>query len=271
MKSSEIPDRTAIPLPFSLNGEAHVYIPDIDPSGEGFSLDYQRNNGKPKKFITRCLMNKLLGQMSGNQFIRQCGALNVFDQKVCDAIDGYPQGAVLQYLDNNVLYDVVSTRDQNDTNYTKVGVDGIDWQFYGSSIFSYVYPDYGTTGTGNVTSISVAANTNGIVKNSSNNPIVVKIPKTCYIQVYLSNTLINSQVSQCGVILYGSTTSAPSTIPDDFDGRFLQYELTEGGSVACPILPVVGGTKISAFSVYDGDSVDAYSIKIRFLTPTRTR
>lgn len=164
MKREEITDLSAIPLPFAFYGETSVASPKLDP----FTDPAEEAEGKnffdsrwawdsstspatpPSRVITRQLMNRLLGQISGRQFLKQCGALDTFDQNVCDAIGGYPQGAVLQYLDGDILYDVVSMRDNNDTDYTKVGVDGINWRIYGSSVFSYVYPDYGSIGQNNI-------------------------------------------------------------------------------------------------------------------------
>lgn len=164
MKREQITDLSAIPLPFAFYGETSVASPKLDP----FTDPAEEAEGKnffdsrwawdsstspatpPSRVITRQLMNRLLGQISGRQFLKQCGALDTFDQNVCDAIGGYPQGAVLQYLDGDVLYDVVSMRDNNDTDYTKIGVDGINWRIYGSSVFSYVYPDYGSIGQNNI-------------------------------------------------------------------------------------------------------------------------
>ena len=158
MKREQIPSMSALPLPFALNGETSIPVKELDPfldngnlGSLGFDGKYQWNGSTPpSRFITRQLMNRLLGQISGRQFLKQCGALDTFDQNVCDAIGGYPQGAVLQYLDGDILYDVVSMRDNNDTDYTKVGVDGINWKIYGSSVFSYVYPDYSSTGQNNI-------------------------------------------------------------------------------------------------------------------------
>lgn len=158
MKREQIPSMSALPLPFALNGETSIPVKELDPflddgnlGSLGFDGKYQWNgNTPPSRFITRQLMNRLLGQISGRQFLKQCGVLDTFDQNVCDAIGGYPQGAVLQYLDGDILYDVVSMRDNNDTDYTNVGVDGINWRIYGSSVFSYVYPDYGSVGQDNI-------------------------------------------------------------------------------------------------------------------------
>jgi hypothetical protein len=164
MKREEITDLSAIPLPFAFYGETIVASPKLDPftdpaeeaAGKNFfdsrwAWDSSTSPATPpSRVITRQLMNRLFAQISGRQFLKQCGALDTFDQNVCDAIGGYPQGAVLQYLDGDILYDVVSMRDNNDTDYTKVGVDGINWRLYGSSVFSYVYPDYGSTGQDNI-------------------------------------------------------------------------------------------------------------------------
>ena len=114
MTRALLPYYDTIPLPFAFAGENIVYSPDVDPSSEGFSSEYQWNGSTaPSKFITRQLMNKLFAQMSGRQFLQQCGCLDTFDDKVCSEINGYPRGAILKYLDGDVLYDVVSLVDSN--------------------------------------------------------------------------------------------------------------------------------------------------------------
>lgn len=158
MKREQIPSMSALPLPFALNGETSIPVKELDPflddgnlGSLGFDGKYQWNGSTPpSRFITRQLMNRLLGQISGRQFLKQCGALDTFDQNVCDAIGGYPQWAVLQYLDGDILYDVVSLIDNNEVDYTKVGIDNVSWRIYGSSIFSYMFPDYGSVGTNNI-------------------------------------------------------------------------------------------------------------------------
>lgn len=282
MKLSEIPSRTTIPLPFAINGETIVPNKEIDPlaadsTDRFFTSNYQWNGTtKPSKFITRQLVNKLFGMMSGRQFLYQCGGLETFDNNVCDAIGGYPKGAVLQYLDGNILYDVVSEHDGNTVDYTKFGIDGVNWSFYGSSVFSYVYPDYGTTGVSNLVEIEVAANANGMITNtvgSTTSVVSIIVPFTCYLQAYVSSTTIASSANnfQCGLILYGEETEVPSNVPNAFDGKFTSYEIAEIGSISCPVFSIMGGTRISAFSMMDSGTAPEYSIMLRFLTPTRTR
>lgn len=277
MKRSEIPSRTTIPLPFAFEGETDVGIPDIDPLSGGFDANYQWNDTtKPIKFITRPLVNKLFGQMSGNQFLRQCGALNTFDQRVCETIGGYPQGAVLEYLEGNILYDVVSLHDGNVIDFNKNGIDNVNWKFYGSSMFTYIYPDYGSTGVDNIYEFEINTQSSSPYITPAANQLVVG--KTCFAQVFadpIDFTDTNAENVDCGIILYSNAGTAISSIPDPFDEMYTQYEVVEIGSATTPIFPILGGTRIAAFLTFDvttgTPSVGGLSIKIRFLTPSRTR
>lgn len=281
MKSSQIPSLTSIPLPFAFHGETNVASPKLDP----FTDPASEANGKnffdsrwawnlstspatpPSRVITRQLMNRLLAQISGRQFMRQCGALDTFDETVCKVIGGYPRGAVLQYLEDNILYDVVSMRDNNDTDYTKVGVDGTNWKIYGSSVFMYVYPDYGSSGQDNI--LKRWATPTNVVSNILSGPLTISSP--CWIQAFISNPAASSGMSnyQSGIIFYGGDTPDPESIPANDDTRYTQYELTEGGTVAVPIFPVLPGDKIAAFVT--ASTSTSYDIIIRKITPVRTR
>lgn len=267
MTRASLPYYDTIPLPFAFAGENIVYSPDIDPSSEGFSSDYQWNGSTaPSKFITRQLMNKLFAQMSGRQFLQQCGCLDTFDDKVCSEIDGYPRGAILKYLDGDVLYDVVSLVDSNKVDYTKVGIDNVNWKIYGASIFSYTYPDYGSHGTSNITSWSVTSNYNGILSEAKT------VPRNCFVQAFVDNALVaeNAVNFECAILLSNdSTLSPPSNIPDTFNPLYTRYELIESGSVVFPVFAVAGGTKISALSIRTGGTTPAFNICLRFLTPLR--
>lgn len=272
MTREQIPSMSVLPLPFAMKGETVVPVSELDPFSDsgnegalGFDSKYQWNGSvPPSRFVTRQLMNKLLGQISGRQFLKQCGALDTFDQNVCDAIGGYPRGAVLQYLDGDVLYDVVSMRDKNDTDYTKVGIDGTNWSIYGSSVFMYVYPDYGSTGSENILK-KWNIKTGGV----SSSELTITSP--CWIQPYITNPEVSSGLEDysCGIILYGENISKPSSEPLWNSGLYTVYELTEGGTVVSPVMPVLPGNKICAYSTA-ASSADC-SIVIRKLTPVRTR
>lgn len=355
MKSSNIPNLTAIPLPFAFYGETNVASSKLDP----FTDPAEEADGKnffdsrwawdsltspatpPSRIITRQLMNRLFAQISGRQFLKQCGALDTFDQNVCDAIGGYPQGAVLQYLDGDILYDVVSMRDNNDTDYTKIGVDGINWNIYGSSVFTYVYPDYGSVGQDNILKQWKINNVGEwrIIFNPSdyentyyvdkmelvnvdeherwqmtlryseppNNvygtridafsypssyatqfiwpdfsiqavrytPTIsasyLNITSPCWIEAFLTNPQVSEGLTnyQCGIILYGGNTTAPSSIPVYNNASYTVRELSEGGTVSTAVMPVLPGNRIVAFA--NKNSPNPCDIVIRKLTPTRTR
>lgn len=272
MTRTSLPLYETIPFPFAMYGETDVLYSELDPlsstsDNKYFDASYQWDGTtKPSKFITRQLINKLFAQMSGRQFLQQCGYIDTFDQKVCDAIGGYPQGAVLKYLDGDVLYDVISLTDSNTVDYTKSGIDNINWKIYGSSIFSYVYPDYGSHGTSNIASWTVSEDYNDILGSS------IVIPNNCFVQAFINNTRIGENATnlQCGILLSnGNTSTSPSSLPDNYNPLYMTYELYESGTVMFPVFAVSGGTKVSAFSVRTAGTVPSYKICLRFLTPLR--
>lgn len=279
MKRTEIPSRTAIPLPFALNGETSIPVKELDPFFDignlgslGFDGKYQWNgNTAPCRFVTRQLMNKLFGQISGRQFLHQCGAIDSFDRNVCDAIGGYPKGAILQYLDGNVLYDVVSLVDNNMIDYTEVGIDGANWSLYGSSLWTYVYPDYGTTGEENIIGKFTISNSGIYNEDTTEEPVT--ITSQCWIHVISTNPTFGAGVDNhnYGIVLYGASTEPPSSIDDigAENAEYTVYEIGEVGTVQFPVIPALPGTKISAFS--NPNSSGSTKIILRRLTPIRTR
>ena len=281
MTKDQIPSRLPIPFPFAIYGETDVRNSEIDPlsalsSSKYFDASYQWNGTTPpSKFITRQLMNKLFAQISGRQFLNQCGYIDTFDQKVCDAIGGYPRGAVLKYLIGDILYDVVSLVDSNTIDYTKVGIDNVNWKIYGSSVFTYIYPDYGTTGSKNILKSWTTPNPDtppnsvGSAVGILAEPLTITSP--CWIQAFIDNPKASAGQKnyQSGIILYGRGAGDPQSLPENDNTEYTVCELTEGGTVTVPVLPVLPGDKIAAFVTALTNT--SYHIVIRKLTPARTR
>ena len=248
--------------------------PEVDSTLEslGFTSDYQIEtsdgdvSGPPSKFVYRQTLNRLFNSISYRQFLSQCGIIDTFDRVECEAIGGYGAGSILQYLKDGILYDVMSLVDYNKVDFNDVGVDGVNWEYYGGSIFAYIYPDYGLTGASNmIKSWAIPTGSSGFGE-------AYTIPDTCFIQVYPDDAEAASGATDytSGVYLFGKDTDAPSLDQIKsllYDVRYMFYELLEGGSVNIPVIPVTAGTKIMP---YYTSGINAYNIKVRRLSPTRS-
>ena len=83
------------------------------------------------RVITRKQVNTLGYIGTQEQFFEQCGGYHTFDTEICDAIGGYPEGAILRFYDAdiNCLRTVYSLLDDNTWNFLEQGVDGIHWKY----------------------------------------------------------------------------------------------------------------------------------------------
>lgn len=95
---------------------------------QGFPGVYSVPKSNGGQYVTRGQMNAIGNLASQNQFYFLAGGINTFDQAFCDAIGGYPQGAILNYLDEDRLFFVESLVDGNTNNFVVNGVDGVTWR-----------------------------------------------------------------------------------------------------------------------------------------------
>lgn len=134
-KSDAIFYRLAMPCPFAKGGGDITPIEDAAGSNnavnflDGFPSVYSAATGADKKYITRGEMNAIGNLASQNQFYFLAGGINTFDATFAVKIGGYPEGAVLKYLNNGYLYDVISLVDNNTYDFTADGVDGVNWKY----------------------------------------------------------------------------------------------------------------------------------------------
>lgn len=127
--------RLAITKPFASGVDA-ILTPIANTAGEdssvnfndGFPAAYSAPKSNNGKYITRGEMNAIGNLASQNQFYFMAGGINTFDQDFCNAIGGYPQGAILNYLDGDKLLFVESLMDGNTNNFVINGVDGVSWR-----------------------------------------------------------------------------------------------------------------------------------------------
>ena len=126
--------RIAMPKPFAHDGLITPIV-DIGDSthpvnfADGFPSEYSAPHSQGGKYVTRGEFNAIGNLATRNDFYKACGGLNTFNATLASKIGGYPKGAVLQLLDNNVLKYVISLVDNNTVNFNTAGVDGVNWMF----------------------------------------------------------------------------------------------------------------------------------------------
>lgn len=126
--------RIAMPKPFAHDGLITPIV-DIGDSthpvnfADGFPSEYSAPHSQGGKYVTRGEFNAIGNLATRNDFYKACGGLNTFNAALASKIGGYPKGAVLQLLDNNVLKYVISLVDNNTVNFNTAGVDGVNWMF----------------------------------------------------------------------------------------------------------------------------------------------
>lgn len=124
-----------MPCPFGDNDSANISpILSAPAQGDfnfetGFNTPYSAPKSNGGKFVTRMEMNAIGNLASRNDFYGMCGGLNTFSAKLASAIGGYPKGAVLDYVVGYKLYRVISLVDDNVTDFTVKGIDGVNWQY----------------------------------------------------------------------------------------------------------------------------------------------
>lgn len=137
MKSTSL-NPLLIPQPFATgNGAALTPIERSSGTMPNFEDGIPANFSAPKSgggsYFQRGMMNAIGNMASANSFFHQCGGYHSFDQNVCDAIGGYPNGCVLHWLTNGKFIAVESLVDDNTFDFTKNGIDGTHWRLVSSN------------------------------------------------------------------------------------------------------------------------------------------
>lgn len=174
--------RLAMPCPFATDSGAAL-TPIASTTGndvnfhEGFPSVYSAPASNEGRFVTRGEMNAIGNLASQNQFYFLAGGINTFDAAFAASIGGYPEGAVLKYLNNGYLYDVISLIDNNTVDFTAQGIDGVNWAYLSveeKKVFDDVFFEGGTGATPGTALLGVvkAKKTSGIVVDTSLNPVM---------------------------------------------------------------------------------------------------
>lgn len=180
---------------------------------DGFPSAYSAPHSGGGKYITRGEMNAIGNLASQNQFYFLAGGINTFDTTFATSIGGYPEGAVLKYLNNGYLYDVISLTDNNTVDFTAQGVDGVNWAYLSvaeKQVFDDVFFEGGTGATPGAAILGIvkAKKTSGLIVETSLSP-VIGTNKNVY--TYSSTTLLWD--ANCGIMILELGASIPANIP----------------------------------------------------------
>ena len=179
--------RIAMPKPFA-HGGLITPIADIGDSThpvnfeDGFPSQYSAPHSQGGKYVTRGEFNAIGNLATRNDFYKACGGLNTFNAALASKIKGYPKGAVLQLLDNNVLKYVISLVDNNTVNFNTAGVDGVNWMF----CYESKHEEAGEGLLEHIELTDISSNT-----TSSTNVFVKKVPRAGFINIRNVNFEMN--------------------------------------------------------------------------------
>ena len=136
--------RIAMPTPFAegVGGECDAIGATSSDAvfnfHKGFPSVYEAPRSNGGRFVKRKEINTLGKLATHNDFYYHSGGLNEFDVLFAESIEGYPEGAVLDYLAGNKIFKIISLKDNNLSNpYGIAGshgvvaglVDGIWWKY----------------------------------------------------------------------------------------------------------------------------------------------
>ena len=186
MTSAQVPSRIAIKRPFAESG----FITQIqDTSGDsvnypqGFPSIYGVPASEGGKYVGRGEINAIGNVATNDLFYHKCGGINTFDAAFAAKVGGYPKGAVLQYLNGNYIYDVISLIDNNMFDFVSSNtIDGANWAYCNKE-------------TSSSDRILVVESSTTVNANNSQGLLlgVFKAPKNGFI-VFEGNYTVNTQV-----------------------------------------------------------------------------
>ena len=186
MTSAQVPSRIAIKRPFAESG---LITPIQDASGDsvnypqGFPSIYGVPASEGGKYVGRGEINAIGNVATNDLFYHKCGGINTFDAAFAEKVGGYPKGAVLQYLNGNYIYDVISLIDNNMFDFASSNtIDGANWAYCNKE-------------TSSSDRILVVESSTTVNANNSQGLLlgVFKAPKNGFI-VFEGNYTVNTQV-----------------------------------------------------------------------------
>lgn len=138
MKATDVIQPAVLSAPIAVNGskdtipqeQANALYPWYCSVENGFpdvTMQPLNSGGKPPRGQG---MNGLLNVISDQKVYLQNGGIITFDSNVSNAIGGYPQGAILDYVTDSSVNKVISLIDDNTYNFVANSalIDGVHWQ-----------------------------------------------------------------------------------------------------------------------------------------------
>ena len=233
MTSAQVPSRIAIKRPFAESG---LITPIQDASGDsvnypqGFPSIYGVPASEGGKYVGRGEINAIGNVATNDLFYHKCGGINTFDAAFAEKVGGYPKGAVLQYLNGNYIYDVISLIDNNMFDFASSNtIDGANWAYCNKE-------------TSSSDRILVVESSTTVNANNSQGLLlgVFKAPKNGFI-VFEGNYTVNTQVGVSAdgtnagfaVALYDLGASY-TTIPTLTAETLKNWKAIDTASTYCP-------------------------------------
>ena len=240
MTSAQVPSRIAIKRPFAESG---LITPIQDTSGDsvnypqGFPSIYGVPASEGGKYVGRGEINAIGNVATNDLFYHKCGGINTFDAAFAAKVGGYPKGAVLQYLNGNYIYDVISLIDNNMFDFVSSNtIDGANWAYCNKE-------------TSSSDRILVAESSTTVNANNSQGLLicVFKAPKNGFI-VFEGNYTVNTQAGATAtdtnagfaVALYDLGASY-TTIPTLTAKTLTNWKTIYTASTYCPKTETVTG------------------------------
>ena len=250
MTSAQVPSRIAIKRPFAESG---FITPIQDTSGD--SVNYQQGfpsiYGVPAseggKYVGRGEINAIGNVATNDLFYHKCGGINTFDAAFAAKVGGYPKGAVLQYLNGNYIYDVISLIDNNMFDFASSNtIDGANWAYCNKE-------------TSSSDRILVVESSTTVNANNSQGLLlgVFKAPKNGFI-VFEGNYTVNTQVGVSAdgtnagfaVALYDLGASY-TTIPTLTAQTLTNWKTIYTASTYCPVSESLAGVIYNAIITFN--------------------
>lgn len=192
---TNIPSKVTIPKPFASGGNVSTFgvesSTDVNFT-DGFPAIFSSPKSNGGKYVQREDINTIGNLATVNEFFKQCGGFYTFDQGLCDHIGGYPKDAVLKYIFNGFIYDVISLKEHNTFDFNENGVDGVNWRIASSGVAIYPNYDPANTDTFQIIWDSTSVSLSNTFSSVSDN---IVMPFDGYVHYYSNSTAALSGLS----------------------------------------------------------------------------
>ena len=280
MKASEIPSRAIVPQPFASGvGAAYspissISVPNAPSFPDGFPSSFSAPASNNGNYVTRGQMNAIGRIASQADFFGALGQHWTFSAEFATAVSGYPEGAILWYYNGGILRPVISLIDDNMTDFTQVGVDGVNWKYANNVSASAQYPSWDRRAAGSIFGTITAVPPAGWVDLTGWRTV----PHDGWIHFGLEiGPTAASSKAEIVLIAGNSSGETPSVTAEDLGlgisplDRTLNYELFDffdKGDSRGTLIPLAAGSKVGLFVYTDStDRPTTFRITDYFYAP----